>query len=432
MSLPGNSSREPPAPRRGSGLISYLMRPFGFSLNARLYLAGSLLMGLGHGAVWVHMNLYYRGLGLRESVIGQILAAGSLGTVLAALPAAFWVDRLPAQRVFVASAVGFSLALSVQLAIGDPLVLAAAAAVARALFTVHWVAAAPFFMRNADEKDRLELFSFAFALETLATVVSAAGIGALAEWLTSVTGSELTGIRSGLFTAAVLAGLSALPFARIRSEPAAGKQKRRIADYLRARDWPLLGRLILPGVLIGLGAGLIIPFLNLYFRDRFGQPAGAIGAFFAVSQLLTMLGFLAGPPLARRVGMVRAVVATEFCSIPFFLLLALAQDLRLAVFAFWMRAALMNMNHPVSTSFAMSVVAEEDQAVTNSLRELMWNIAWMVSTQVGGILIERRGYAVPMFVTMTLYALAGGLFYAFFHGVKPAPARVPAGEPAPE
>jgi predicted MFS family arabinose efflux permease len=80
------------------------------------------------------------------------------------------------------------------------------------------------------------------------------------------------------------------------------------------------------------------------------------------------------------------------------------------------------MNHPVATSFAMSVVSEEDQAVTNSVRMFMWNVAWMVSTQAGGMLIERHGYAVPMVITMSLYAAAGGLFYAFFHGMRPAAA----------
>jgi predicted MFS family arabinose efflux permease len=131
-----------------------------------------------------------------------------------------------------------------------------------------------------------------------------------------------------------------------------------------------------------------------------------------------MLGHLGGPPIARRLGIVTAVVATELLSIPFFLLLALAHDLHVAVFAFWMRSALMNMNQPVASSFSMSVVSPEDQAVTNSVRELAWNTAWMVSTQAGGMLIERAGYAPPMFITMSLYALAATLFYAFFRGQR--------------
>jgi predicted MFS family arabinose efflux permease len=137
-----------------------------------------------------------------------------------------------------------------------------------------------------------------------------------------------------------------------------------------------------------------------------------------------MVGFLAGPPLARRIGAVRTVVGTELGSIPFFLLLALSQNLAWALVAFWMRAALMNMNHPVSTAFSMSTVPREEQAVTNSVRELCWNIAWMASTHFGGALIQARGYAPPMFITMGLYAIAAALFYRFFHE-RPGIARPP-------
>jgi len=417
-------------PRRLPPLLRYLLLPLRFQRNARLYLAGSLLMGLGHGAVWVHMNLYYRSLGLGEAEIGRILSAGSLGTVLVALPAAVWVDRFPAQRVFVASAIGFALALAAQLLTSHPLLLAIEVMVARALFTVHWVAAAPFFMRNASARERLDLFSFAHAMETLATVVSAALVGVLIDGFARATGSELTGIRYALFIPAAAALLATWPFARIQS-PAAGGPARRMADYLTARNWPLIGRLTLPAFLVGLGAGLTIPFLNLYFRDRFGETPRAIGTYFAVAQLITMLGFLAGPVLARRIGVVRTVVVTELGSIPFFFLLAVSQDLTWALIAFWMRAALMNMNHPVSTAFSMSMVRPEEQATTNSVRELCWNIAWMMSTQLGGLLIETHGYALPMFVTMGLYLSAAALFYRFFRAARPLKDEAAPREPEP-
>jgi MFS family permease len=429
--MPDRTRQEPVAAKtqRHPPLLRYLLMPLGFSRNARLYLGGSLLMGLGHGAVWVHMNLYYRSLGLGEAEIGRILSAGSLGTVLVALPAAVWVDRFPAQHVFVASALGFALALGAQLFTSHPLFLAIAAMVTRALFTVHWVAAAPFFMRNASERERLDLFSFAHAMETLATVVSAALVGVLIDYWTRAAGSELLGIRFALLVPAAAALLAAWPFARIQS-PAAGGATRRVADYLTARNWALIGRLTLPAFLVGLGAGLTIPFLNLYFRDRFGETPRAIGTYFAVAQLITMFGFLAGPLFARRIGVVRTVVVTELGSIPFFFLLAVSQDLTWALFAFWMRAALMNMNHPVSTAFSMSMVRPEEQATTNSVRELCWNVAWMMSTQLGGLLIEERGYALPMFITMGLYLGAAVLFYRFFRTAHPRPSDAPR-EPEP-
>jgi MFS family permease len=273
----------PAATRLGLQVFRYLIRPRYFSQNARLYLLGSMLMGLGHGAVWVHMNLYYRALGLGEGSIGRILSAGSLGTVLAALPAAVWVDRVPAQAVFVAAALGFVAALAAQLATAHWAVLALAAAITRALFTVHWVAALPFFMRNAGDRDRVELFSFAMALETLATVVSAAG---RRPRLAFILGRAAPFPR----LAASAAAPRAVPLL-IRAGPPAAPAP----CATTSRPELAFGG---PPCLPAAAAPAHHPFLNLYSATVSAAPR-AIGAF-PVAQLVTMLGYLAGPLLARR------------------------------------------------------------------------------------------------------------------------------------
>jgi predicted MFS family arabinose efflux permease len=407
-----------PGLTHGRRLGAYFARLGRFPRNARLYLAGTFLMGMGQGAQWVHLNLYFRSLGLHEAAIGRILSMGAFGTVLIALPAALWIDRIPAQRVFGTAAIGFGLLFGTQLLVDRPSVLALAALGSGMLFTIHWVAAAPFFMRNAPEEDRIYLFGFANATETMATVVAAAAGGAAIRYLAARSGSELLGLRYALLLIAGTSLLAGFFFLRIRDVPPAG-ERRSLRHYLVARDVRLLGQLTLPNFLVGLGAGLIIPFLNLYFRDRFGQDPRQIGGFYAVSQFLTMLGFLAGAPLARRVGSVRTIVLTELLSIPFFCILAFTRDLPLAVLAFWMRGALMNMNGPVSSNFAMEVVPADQRTVTNSVRMLAWNGSWMVSTQIGGWIIQRHGYTPPMLVTIGLYAVSAAVFYGFFrdHGL---------------
>jgi len=373
-------------------------------------------MGLGHGALWVHMNVYFRTLGIGEAAIGRILSAGSLGTVVISIPAAIWIDRFPAQAIFMTAATGFALAFLTQIFVPNPTLLLCASFATGMLFTIHWVAAAPFFMRNADSSQRTELFGIASAIETLATIASAFGVGFCARRIGQQTGSELLGLRYALAVTAAASLLAILPFSRIRSAPLAS-EKRRVREYLTHRDFRLLLKICIPVFLVGCGAGLTIPFLNLYFRERFHQDPQRIGIFFAVAQCLTMAGFLAGPILARRFSHVRAIVSTELLSIPFFFMLAVANRLYVAVAAFWIRGALMNMNAPVSTAFSMEIVPSEQQAATNSMRMLAWNLSWMVTTPVGGWLIERHGFAPNMIGTMGLYLAASSLFWIFFRGV---------------
>ncbi len=383
--------------------------------DTRRFLAGMFLMGLGHGALQVHLNLYLRSTGFGPADIARVVSAGSLGVVLASIPSALWVDRWPPGRIFVLSAIGFAASSLLMVFLPDPRLLAALSFLTGVLFTVHWVAEGPFFMRNEPAGHRTELFGLAAALESVAVIAAAAGTGYLASRLGERLGSEAAGLRWAIAAAAGLGLLAVLPYARIRTPPPPGPPPS-WRTYLVARESGLLLRLTVPTFLIGLGAGLTIPFLNLYFRDRFGRDPAAIGGYFAVAQVLTTAGFVAGPALARRFSHVHAVVATELLSIPFFLLLAITDRLWVAVGAFWMRGALMNMNQPVATAFAMEIVPADQQAVTNSLRTFAWNASWMISSAWGGWLIERHGFAPGMFATMGLYFVAAALFWIFFRG----------------
>jgi predicted MFS family arabinose efflux permease len=371
-------------------------------------------VGLGFGTFWVLLNLYLKDLG--EATIGRVIMAASGGTFLISLPAAALIDRFPTRAILICAAALASLAYIGQVLPIPLWGVLLASVLAGAAFTVHGIAAAPFFMRNSSPAERLDLFGMHAAVEILAGIIGAAGGGALAR-LISPGSSAILGLRITLILAGALVLLAIVPYLRIR-EPLPVPRRINLRTYFRARDWPTLRRLLIPRFLVGFGAGLVIPFLNLYFRNRFSLPPNTIGSIFAVSQFLTMAGFLLGPSLARRFGMVRAAVATELLSIPFFLVLAFTNTVWMAMGAFWLRGALMNMNQPISDNFAMEMVPKDQHAVTNSLNSLVWNMAWMISAQLGGLLIEHGGFKLPILITVGLYLSASTAYLTFFHDAE--------------
>jgi predicted MFS family arabinose efflux permease len=411
---------DPPPKRR---LSAWLDRQRRLPRDARLYLAGAALMGLGHGATWVHLNLFYKAAGLDEHAIGTLLAVTSIGGTAVALPAAALVDRWPTGRVLAVAALGFTLSLLAQVLVPElplpglhlPLWTLASAAFG-VLFAVHHVAAAPFFMRVAPPDLRADLFGLAQAVETAATLFAALLVGWLARGVGDAVGSEMRGLQVGLAVAALTTLPAWFVLRRIESAPPPlpPGERRSWFAALKVENPGLLVRLLVPTALVGLGAGLIIPFLNLYFRDRFSLDPGQIGTVFAIGQVLTTGAFLAGPAVARRVGTVTAIVGTELLSIPFFLVLAFSTTLPFALVAFWMRSALMQMNQPISSAFALELVPEREQAAVNSARHVAWNLSWAVSTQVGGLWIAAAGHTPPMLATVCLYVLASLSFWRFF------------------
>jgi predicted MFS family arabinose efflux permease len=422
----------------GSVVREYVEQVRDSGRNARLYLAGLFLIGFGQSIFSLLFNLYLRALGYSDAGIGQIISKVSLGAAVAAIPAAF-LFRSTAARVILVAAGALCAAISVlQATLIEPELLLVVAFVSGMALTVYRLSIAPVVMSEVAEPARPFLFSAAFTVLVLAAIVGSAVGGFLPHLFHAVTDSDRLALRYSLFVSAAATLLCVVPFQRMEGappEPEAGeahaawlppgmvidrrlrgawRQVRELVDL----DWGLNLKLVAPAMLIGLGAGLIIPFLNLYFRDRFGLSEAAIGLLFSAMQAFMVAGNLFGPAVSRRMGLVRGVVATQLLSVPFMVALALSSWFPIVAASFFLRSALMNMNQPLSSHFAMEVVPKRDHAITNSLLSLSWYLAWSVSADVGGALIERKGYTEPLLIAAALYVGASALYWYFFKDVE--------------
>ena len=75
----------------------------------------------------------------------------------------------------------------------------------------------------------------------------------------------------------------------------------------------------------------------------------------------------------------------------------------------------MNLGVPIGTNFGMEMVGKSEQALVNALLMLSWTSSWMVSTAVGGFLIEEYGYTLPLLVAVVLYFISSVSYYLFFN-----------------
>lgn len=412
--------------------------------NARLYLAGIFLVGFGQSIFSLLFNLYLRSLGFSDSGIGQILSKISLGAAVAAIPVAFLFRGLAARLILVAAGAMAAALYVLQGTVTAPELLLVIAFLTGMVVTVYRLSIAPVIMREVAKEARPFLFSAAFTVIFCSAILGSAVGGVLPHFFHELAGGDALALRWSLYVAAGLMLLAAIPFQAMKDPPVAREEDeeprlppgvardRRLAGAWRQVreladvDWGLNLKLVLPALLIGLGAGLIIPFLNLYFRDRFGLSEAAIGLLFGLMQAFMVLGNVFGPAVSRKLGLVRGVVVTQLLSVPFMVVLAVSGWLPLVVAAFLLRSGLMNMNQPLSSHFAMEVVPQRDHAITNSLLSLAWFLAWSVSADVGGTLIERKGYTEPLMIAAGLYVLASILYWHFFKDVEEG--RVPRGE----
>ena len=136
--------------------------------------------------------------------------------------------------------------------------------------------------------------------------------------------------------------------------------------------------LVFPGFLIAMGAGQVIPFLNLFVQRKFGLDLTSLNAVFAVTSLGTVAAILAQPALARRFGQITSVIIVQGASIPFLVVLGFSPVIWLVVIAMAVRNSLMNAGNPIFSAFAMEHVAPAERATLAAAMTVLWQIGWVI------------------------------------------------------
>lgn len=390
-----------------------------FSRNARWYLLGSFLMGMNFEIFQLLLNLYLKELNFREGDIGLINAFRAMGMALMAIPASILFSRFHIRPLLLSGVVAFALFSVLLIATQQLWLLMGLSLMTGISWSLFRVFGGPFYMSNSTPIERTHLFSCSFAVLLLAGMVGSAGAGKLVTVIGGMAGDIVIGYKLTLVIGVLIGTLAMFPFAMVTSQTP-NSQSTRISlnlRQLRTRGG-FYSKLILVNFLIGIGAGLIIPFLNLYFKDRFHLAPDMIGLFYLAVSAAMFFGTLTGPILSRRFGLVRAVVFTQLASIPFMLMLAYTYLLPLAFVAFVIRGGLMNLNAPLTSHLAMELSDEDERPLVNALLMISWTASWMIAVAIGGQLVERYGFTIVLNISSGLYVVASLMYFRFFRHIE--------------
>ncbi len=408
-------------------LRDYWSKIKAFRPNARLYLVNVIISGLSMGVFRLLFNFYVLSLGFNEALLGRLITTSSLTSLIVALPAGYLADIIGRKRSLLAG--GILTSLSVAGMVIWPLVpVFYALNVVRGFSQSLWsITMSPFLMENSGEKERTYLFSFGLGLQTLSGFAGNWIGGYLPSWIgnrmsVSPTGSMAYG--TSIAIVAMMFGVGLLPLLFLRSKRQEGDERSVFAPIAYAVEHPgLLGKLVGPMLITALGAGLVMPFMNVFFRTVHNQPDQVIGTLFAWGSLAMGLGLLIAPALADRFGKIQVVVITQGLSIPFLILLGFAPIFWVSAAAYYVRLALMNMSSPVYETFVMEHVEPSARAMVASLTSMAWSFGWAFSPSISGSLQVKYGFSIPFLGTISMYILAISMYWIFFWKNKPPAQR---------
>jgi MFS family permease len=397
---------------------TYIARVRAFSPNARKYLISIMIYGAGFGIHRILFNFFLRSLGYDETFMGLLSTVSSMSVLIAALPMGYLADVLGRKLSLVIS--GLVIGASILLMVTAPSVpiLIITNILMGVGSSLGSVTSGPFLMENSGEIERTYLFSISSGLRMAAFSVGDWVGGFLPTWFAdslNVSAVSTQAYAWAIGVSGILVIVAVIPRLMLKRNKIPFEQQSAFAPISYAREHPgMLTKLLLPMFITSIGAGLIMPFMNIFFSNVHQQPDPVIGTMFAWGSLAMGVGLILAPAFADRYGKIKVVVYSQAISIPFLVLLGFSPVFGLSALAYFVRLTLMNMSSPVYQTFVMEQVDSESRAMVASLNSMVHSFGRAFSPVVSGWMQVNYGFGPPFIGTITLYILAIGMYYAFF------------------
>ena len=407
-----------------NGALSRYARSFtGFGKDARLFLLTTIVFGAALSLYWIDFNLYLESIGLGWAV-GWLMAASQLAGFLMALPASAVSDRIGRRKVMACGMALVAIALFAFLPGDLPLMFVGVIALGAGQMAVS-VVQVPFIAEHTRPEQRNEYFSLWSAIGFLTGLIAAIVGGLGAPMIASLLhlGSDSAPYQILLTGVAILGTISLGTVWLLTADgpaadraPATGMGRFGIVVL----DRNLFFRLLLPGFLTSLGAGQLIPFLNVFIQNKFNLGLAEVNAVFAVSSLGTALAILMQPAVARRFGRIGSIVLVQGASIPFLVVLGFSPVLWTVIGALAVRNSLMNAGGPIFDAFAMERISAAERATLSAGMTMLWALGWTIAPIYYGVLHAwlgfTAGFAVNFVTIIILYTTATALLWGWFRG----------------
>lgn len=410
-----------------------------FNRPARLFLIMTIIDGVIYSGWQLFFNLYMLQSGYSREFLGLVNSMPSAAALVFGILVGRFSDRIGRKPALMIG-IGFSsVCMLAEVTLHQPALIVISAFLFGIFNSLFLVSQAPLMMKLSDARNRTMLFSLNYGLQTISGAVGSLFAGVLPTvfgQLLNVPQQSATAYQAVLVASILLGATSLVPLWFMEEPPnqeqagvAAGTSSsskpaqspaasRRISSSLRS----LTIRMTAPQVLIGFGAAILIPYMNVFLKDRFAIDDSLLGLLFSISSLLIGVGSIVAPRLSVRLGgKVHAIVATQSASLAFLLLAGFAPTLWLSAIGLLLRTALMNMASPLYSAFCMERTPEQHQGFVNSILNLSWNIGWAVGPYISGVVQENYGFGPLFIATAVLYGVAIALTWIFFKDMEDVP-----------
>lgn len=360
--------------------------------------------------------LFMKAEGYSDAAIADFISWRFGAVFLLAFPLGIFIRGRKVKNWFYLSAVGvplFALMIIWSIHTHDALMLKISQALWGVSFTFMQIPVLPFILRNSKAETQTLAISLSYSTWSLAGIFSASLV-----WLFNTIDPVMFDERT-LLTAFTLISFAGIYFvSRVRmAEKTVERGERK--GHFAGHDWKLIGAALLPSLVLAVGAGLTIPFINLFFSRVHHLETNVISIWNFVAAALVAVAALFVPRIKEMIGYKIAIPTTQSFAVISLALLATTEyysELTIAVYiavgCYLLRQPLMNMAGPMTSEVAMKYVGRKNQEITSALNSAIWSGSWFVGARFVKEMREAHWPFVQIFlITAGLYALGVFLYY---------------------
>lgn len=395
----------------------------GLSKEAKYLIYQSILPSVAYGMFFTDLSYFLTSVqGLSYSLMGIIITTMGIATFAASIPLGIIADKYGRKRMLIIGNLIAGAILVVFAFTANPIALIAAAVFEGISEAAFSASSGAMLAERADARKRNSVFSLYGFANSLAFGIGGLAVPAIVifEFLgfsNNVSHTLLYVTLATLSLSSTLLLLKVKEKARIKktTEPSSSDHEKK-PSHKQSRT--IIIKYVLTGAIIAVGAGMIVPLMSAWLKARYGIPDVVSGPLLGVVSIVIAVATLAGPALAKRFGLAKAIVVTQALSTVFMFVTPLSPSYAIATSVYTTRAFLMNMASPLSQSMIMGLVDEDERGMASGVNTALWRLPNALSSYFGAYLISIGLLSAPFFVASLLYLLSIILFWYFFRKTK--------------
>jgi MFS family permease len=362
------------------------------------------------------LPLYMRSEGYSDAQIAGHISFRFLGILLTTLPLGFFIKGQKLKWFFTATGILIP-ALTITGIVAIECHMEWLISTAQFMYGVFYAftsaAILPFIVRNEKSESVTEAIALHYAVWSLGAVISGCMVGVL-----NIVNPHLFNERNVLILIGVI-GFANLYFLLNIKEEYVPEVKSKLTTMHKEFDWKIIGYVLIPSILIAIGAGLAIPFIGLFFANVHGMTTGGFALVTSFTSVLVVGATLYIPTLKRRLGMRAAITNIQLTAVIALVVLASTQYISmysfavvLAIGAYCIRNPLMNMVGPLTSELSMNYVGENNQEILSALMSAISSGGYFFSAILFKKLREHdMSYASIFYITAGFYFTAVFFYY---------------------